>query len=191
MNRCPNKLLILLAALLFSLLTPAYAEKADREKPIHIESDRVNVDDARRVSTFEGNVELTQGTLHFIAEKLVVTEDANGNKFCVATGRLASFKQKRDDINEYVEGYGERIEYNTSNETVNFYGQARVKRDKDEVRGNHITYSTLTEIFHVSGSSSSGRVSAVIQPKNKEGQAIPSSRDEHKNEITPAGKFTK
>jgi lipopolysaccharide export system protein LptA len=115
--------------------------------------------------------------LRFVADKLVVTEDASGHKFCVATGHLANFRQKRDGVNEYVEGFGERIEYNTRDEAINFYEQARVKRDKDEVSGNHITYSTQTEIFHVSGSPSSGRVSAIIQPKNKEVQkTVPGNR---------------
>ena len=41
----------------------AYAEKADREKPIHLESDRVTVDEAKQLALFEGNVVLTQGTL--------------------------------------------------------------------------------------------------------------------------------
>jgi lipopolysaccharide export system protein LptA len=114
---------------------------------------------------------LTQGSLRFTAEKLVVTEDAAGNQFCVATGRLATFKQKREDTNEYVEGYGERIEYNTLTETVNLFTQARVKRDQDDVRGDHITYSTQTEIFHVSGRPNTGRVRATIQPKNKDESA--------------------
>jgi len=145
----------------------AWAEKADREQPLHIESDRLNVDDARRVSTFEGKVLLTQGTLRFTADKLVVTEDAAGHQFCVATGHTATFRQKREGADEYVEGYGERIEYNTANEAVDFYTNARVKRNLDEVRGNHITYSTLTEVFKVTSTPESGRVHATIQPKNK------------------------
>ncbi|TAJ80442.1 MAG: lipopolysaccharide transport periplasmic protein LptA [Gallionellaceae bacterium] len=149
----------------------AHAEKADRNKPIHIESDRLSVDDAKHISTFEGKVELVQGTLRLSAEKLVVTDDAAGNKFCVATGHLASFRQKREETNEYVEGYGERIEYDTRGETVDFYVQARVRRDQNEVRGDHITYSTQTEIFRVSGRPDTGRVRATIQPKNSEPKA--------------------
>lgn len=146
----------------------AHAEKADRDKPMNIESDRMSVDDAKHVSTFEGKVEITQGTLRFTAEKLVVTDDSAGHKQCVATGHLATFRQKRDAENEYVEGFGERIEYNTGTETVDLYVQARVKRNQDEVRGEHITYSTQTEIFRVSGSPDSGRVHATLQPKNKD-----------------------
>lgn len=173
MNLLPNKSAWLLSLVLLGVMCSAHAEKDDRSKPINIESDMMNVDDANRTSTFEGKVILTQGSLRFTAEKLVVTEDAAGNKFCVATGHLATFRQKREDTNEYVEGYAERIEYNTQTETVNFYNKARVKRDQDDVRGDHITYSTQTEIFHVSGKPNTGRVRAVIQPKSKEEPAKP------------------
>lgn len=151
----------------------AHAEKTDRDQPIHIESDVMNLDDTTHISTFSGKVKLTQGTLRFTGDKLVVTEDAAGNKSCVATGRLASFRQKRDNSEEYVEGYGERIEYSSLNGTVDFYVQARVKREQDDVRGDHITYSTQTEIFHVSGRPNSGRVRAVIQPKSNSATTAP------------------
>jgi len=157
---------LLLSILLVTHVPIAHAEKADRNKPLNIVSDKLNVDNANHVSIFEGKVELTQGTLRVIADKVVVTEDSAGNKRCVATGNLASFRQKREASHEYVEGYGQRIEYNAGTGTVDFFVQARVKRDRDDVRGDHITYSTQTEIFHVSGLSNSGRVHATIQPKN-------------------------
>jgi lipopolysaccharide export system protein LptA len=186
MNLLPNKSVLLLSLLLVGHAATAHAEKSDHDKPIQIASDHLNVDDANRISTFEGKVELTQGTIRVIAEKLVVTEDAAGNKLCVATGNLASFRQKRDGANEYVEGYGERIEYDTRTETVNFYVRARVKREQDDVRGEHITYSTQTEIFNVDGNLSSGRrVRATIQPKNKEAAQAPLKNGEPNNNPPP------
>jgi lipopolysaccharide export system protein LptA len=167
----PNKLPALLGILLISQLGMARAEKADRDKPIHIESDKMSLDNANHVSIFEGKVELTQGTLRVLAEKAVVTEDAAGNKFCVATGHLASFRQKRDLVDEYVEGYGERIEYDTIKEQIDLFVRARVKREQDDVRGDHITYNTQTEIFRVNSPVKTGRVRATLQPQNKNNPA--------------------
>ena len=163
-----DKLSLLLGILLFGQVFVVHAEKADRDKPLNIEADRMSLDNANHVSIFDGKVELTQGTLRVIAEKVVVTEDATGHKFCIATGHLASFRQKRDGANEYVEGYGERIEYNTLSEKIDLYVRARVKRDQDDVRGDHITYSTQTEIFRVNSPENTGRVRATLQPKNKD-----------------------
>jgi lipopolysaccharide export system protein LptA len=160
-----------------------HGENADREKPIHLESDRVVVDDVTQTSVFEGNVELTQGTLQIQAEKIVLTQDKKGNKHCTATGSLASFRQKHEGSDEYMEGYGKRVEYDTHAETVDFFGQARVKRAQDDVQGDHIAYSTRTEVFQVNGDPNNindpnkGRVHAVIQPKNKETTESPAQNN--------------
>lgn len=163
-----NKFPLLLGLLLIGQMCFAHAEKADRDKPIQIDSNRMSLDNAKRISIFEGKVELTQGTLQVFAEKVVVTEDEAGHKFCVATGHLASFRQRRDLANEYVEGYGERIEYNTLSEKIDLFVRARVKRAQDDVRGDHITYSTQTEIFRVNSPDQTGRVRATLQPQNNE-----------------------
>jgi lipopolysaccharide export system protein LptA len=162
------KVSLLSGILLFGQVCVVHAEKADREKPLNIEANSMSLDNANHVSIFEGKVELTQGSLRLIAEKVVVTEDVGGHKFCVATGNLASFRQKRDGANEYVEGFGERIEYNTLSEKIDLFVRARVKQDQDDVRGDHITYSTKTEIFRVSSPEKTGRVRATLQPKNKD-----------------------
>lgn len=191
MNLFRNNIALLLALLITGYACAAHAEKADHDKPIYIESDRMNIDDTIHVSTFEGSVKLIQGTLRVTAAKIVVTEDAAGNKFCVATGRLASFRQKRQETNEYVEGYGERIEYNSQSDTVDFYVRARVKRGLDDVRGDHITYSTQTEVFHVSGRPESGRVRAMIQPKEKTTPTVPPTNNAPKDDPAPGNKAIK
>ena len=160
-----------------------HAENADRDKPIHLESDRVLVDDVRQTSVFEGKVRLTQGTILIQADKIVLTQDKDGHNHCTATGNLASFRQKHEGTDEYMEGYGERIEYDTRAETVDFYVQARVKRDQDDVQGDHIEYSTRTEVFQVFGDPNhasdpdKGRVHAVIQPKGQETSDKPAQKN--------------
>lgn len=173
----------LLSLLLLTWSGRLYAEKADRDKPIHVESDSVVIDDVKQTSVFEGKVRLTQGTMLIQADKIVLTQDKQGFKHCTATGRLASFRQKHEGTDEYMEGYGERIEYDTRAETVDFYVQARAKRDQDDVQGDHIAYSTRTEVFQVSGDPNlasdpdKGRVHAVIQPKNQEASSSPSQKN--------------
>jgi lipopolysaccharide export system protein LptA len=169
-------------ALLLSLAAPAcFAERADRDKPIHIESDQVLVDDAQQTATFTGNVQMVQGTMVIRGDKIVVVQDQEGFKHGTAYGKTASFRQKREGLDEYVEGYGERIEYDTRAETVDFYVRARVKRNLDEVRGEHITYSQKTEVFQVNSEKAAGpapkRVRAVLQPKPKDGAATSPAPD--------------
>ncbi|WP_435627792.1 lipopolysaccharide transport periplasmic protein LptA [Candidatus Ferrigenium straubiae] len=179
----PLPTILLLPALLLFWAPACLAERADRDKPVHLEADQVLVDDAQQVSTFIGNVKLTQGTMLIRGDKIVVVQDQEGFKHGTAYGNTASFRQKREGLDEYVEGYGERIEYDTRAETVDFYVRARVVRNLDEVRGEHITYNQKTEIFQVSsGGAGTGkeppqRVRAVLQPKPKQGAAASSVPD--------------
>jgi len=154
---------------------PAHAEKADREKPIHLEADRVTVDDAKQLATFEGNVVLTQGTLTIRGNRMEVRQDADGFKQGTTWGDLAYFRQKRDGYDEYIEGWGERIEYDSKADKVQLFTRAMLKRGADEVRGNYISYDGNTEFFQVIGGGTKaasannpeGRVRAVMQPKPK------------------------
>ena len=166
----------LLPALLLLLVSPAcFAERADRDKPVHLEADQLLIDDAQQISTFTGNVRFTQGTLLIRGDKIVVTEDRDGYKHGTVYGHPASYRQKREGLDEYVDGYGERIVYDTHAETVDFYEQAHVVRDLDDVRGQHITYSQKTEVFQVHSTDPTAanappkRVRAVLQPKPKAG----------------------
>lgn len=175
----PRSKLAVAYGCLFFLLLPAtgHTEQADRNKPINLEADTVNLDDINKVSIYQGNVQLTQGTLLIRADKLVVKEDASGMQLATAYGNPASFRQKREGTNEYIEGYGLRIEYDSRAEKAELFTQARMKRNQDEVRGNYISYDAKTEFFQVIGGGKEaaapgkekGRVRAVIQPKPKAG----------------------
>ncbi|MBX9904413.1 MAG: lipopolysaccharide transport periplasmic protein LptA [Burkholderiales bacterium] len=169
------------AALVFTT-TPALAEKADREKPINLEADRVTVDDAKQISTFEGKVVLTQGTLIIRGDRMEVRQDNQGFKEGVTWGNLAYFRQKRDGYDEYIEGWAERIEYDSRADKMQMFNRASMKKGTDEVRGNYISYDAKTEFFQVIGGgakaasaeNSDGRVRAVIQPKPKDKPAAQS-----------------
>jgi lipopolysaccharide export system protein LptA len=175
-----------LLGLSLCLVAPAHAERADRTKPINLESDSMRVDDVQKISVFEGKVVMTQGTLTIHADKITVRQDKEGHQYGSASGNLATFRQKRDGADEYVEGEAERIEYDGKIDRVEFFSRARLKREPaDEVHGNYISYDSRTEYFTVTGGSTpaasgspAARVRAVIQPRN--------SADESEKAPTPA-----
>jgi len=166
----------LVVCALMALGAPALAEKADREKPINLEADRVSIDDAKQTALFEGNVLLTQGTMQIRGDRMEVRQDKEGFKYGTTWGNLAYFRQKRDGYDEYIEGWAERIEYDGRAETLQMFNRAQMKRGQDEVRGNYISYDARTEFFRVTGGGDKaagaakpeGRVRAVLQPKPKE-----------------------
>ena len=171
------------ALLLTAIALPAQAEKGDREKPMNIEADRMSMDDIKKIQVFEGNVIVTQGTMQLLTNKLVVTQDADGFQKGVATGGadgLARFKQKRDGVDEYMEGEAERIDHDTREEKTEFFIRGWVKNGQDEVKGPYISYDALTEKYLVTNGSggqktatgaAQARVRAIIQPKGKNAPA--------------------
>ena len=180
--------LLLTATALLLTSGRAFAERGDRNQPVNIEADRITVDEAKKIQTFEGNVQLTQGTMTIRAEKLVVSQDANGYQKGIAyagANRLASFRQKRDGKNEYIEGEADRIEHDAKTEKTELFNKANIKSGLDEVHGQYISYDAKSENYLVSGNSpdgpsgqsaNPGRVRAVIQPKDRSGDKSPTTR---------------
>ena len=163
-------------AALFTLpLSGAHAEKADREKPVNVESDRVTVDDAKQLTLFEGKVVLTQGTMVIRGDRMEVRQDKEGFKHGTVWGKQAYFKQKRDGTNELIEGWGDRIEYDSRADKVQLFTRAAMKKGDDDVAGDYISYDAITEFFQVIGGGAKaatannpeGRVRTVLQPKAK------------------------
>ncbi|HOY86750.1 MAG: lipopolysaccharide transport periplasmic protein LptA [Methylotenera sp.] len=174
--------------------TNALAEAADRDKPINLEADSVKVDDAKQISTYSGNVILTQGTLIIRADKLIVREDSAGFQHSTSTGNPTTFKQKREGKNEYMEGSAQRIEYDGRMDKVQLYTKAWVKRGEDIVHGEYISYDANAEYAEViggaksaDGTTTSGRVRAIIQPKNKKaaGASTEQPKEAPKTQDTP------
>ncbi|MGE5318583.1 MAG: lipopolysaccharide transport periplasmic protein LptA [Hyphomicrobiaceae bacterium] len=157
---------VLCAAL---LATSAHAEKADRDKPVNLEADTVTLDDIKKISIYQGNVVLSQGTLMLRADYVQVTQNADGLDKVSATGRPVAFRQKVDGRDEFIEGFADRIEYDGVSGQVELIGQARLQRGSDELRGAQISYNANTGFYKVVGQpgakTPSGRVRAVIRPK--------------------------
>lgn len=184
MNRVPHPIVLSLttAALLASLCLSVHAEKADRTKPLMVAADRQgSVDLLKQVVVFSGNVAVTKGSIVIKADRVEVRETPDGYRLAIAIGsadRPATFRQKRDDIDEYIDGHAERLEYDERGDVIRFVNNASVRRLRgastgDEITGRLITYNNTTEVFSVSNTTgpdpaASGpteRVRAVLTPR--------------------------
>jgi lipopolysaccharide export system protein LptA len=175
---------LLLALALTGIGSVAQAEKADRAKPMNIEADSMRYDDLKQTSVFTGNVVVTKGSIVIRGERIDVRQDPEGYQYGVVTaapGKLAYFKQKRDaGTDEWIEGQGETIEYDSRADNVKFIRQAVMRRligatVNDESSGPLIVYDQSNDTFTVNGSSlppnagvasqPGGRVRAILTPK--------------------------
>lgn len=160
---------LLVLALLLAAHTPAFAEKADKTKPVNLEADTVTMDDANKTSLYMGNVILVQGTMVLRADQVQARQNDQGLQSVTAIGRPVAFRQKTDGKDEYLEGYADRIEFDNVTSQLELIGNARLRRGQDELRGAQISYNGNTEFYKVVGQlnsqSPAGRVRAVIRPK--------------------------
>jgi lipopolysaccharide export system protein LptA len=159
---------------------PAAAEKADRNKPMNVEADALRYDDLQQTSVFTGKVVVTKGTIVIRGAKMTVRQDPEGYQFGVVTaepGKQAYFRQKREGIDEFIEGESETIEYDGKADRVKFIGRAEMRRLRgatvnDETSGSVITYDNTNDQFTVDGgvaaatpSNPGGRVRATLAPR--------------------------
>jgi lipopolysaccharide export system protein LptA len=108
-------------------------------------------------------------------DRMEVRQDKEGFKQGTVWGKRAYFKQKRDGVDEWIEAWAERIEYDSRADKVQLFVRAALKRGDDDVLGDYISYDATTEFFQVIGGGAKaatnnnpdGRVRTVIQPKSK------------------------
>ena len=180
-------------------LAPAHAEKADRLKEMNIVSDRGGkLDQQNRFAEVEGNVVITKGTILMHADRVQVRQSAAGYDTAVAfgtAGRPATFRQKRDGADEYIEGEADRLEYDARTDTVKFVNNAVVRRLRgatvtDEISGNLITYDGTSQVSSVTGGANptptnpTGRVRVTLTPREGTEAAAEAARAASQN--TPA-----
>ncbi|QGZ60509.1 lipopolysaccharide transport periplasmic protein LptA [Paraburkholderia acidisoli] len=183
----------LAAALSLGAFAPAaHAERADKDKPLNIEADNMTYDDLKQQTVFIGHVVATKGTILIKADRLVVTQDPQGYQYAVGTvpagstgDKLAYFRQKREGLNEYVDGTAERIDYDGKQDLTTLTTNATVRRLQglstlmDTVHGSVITYDGQNDFYtaksgkDVAGPGNpGGRVRATLSPRNGGAQPL-------------------
>jgi lipopolysaccharide export system protein LptA len=157
----------------------ALAEKADRNKPMVVEADRDSVVDLQRqVVVYNGNAVISQGTMVLRAERIEMREMPDGYRAASAVGtqgKPATWRQRRDGVDEIVEGSADRIEFDGRADTLRFIGNGSVTRRRagivaDEITGRTIVWDNNAEVFRVEGGDSSvtnpsGRVRVILTPR--------------------------
>lgn len=150
-------------------VAPVWAEKADMTKPVYISAANMRVDDARKVTVFEGGAVLTRGTLKITANRIEATQDAAGIQTGVAIGKPAHFRQKEEGAAHIIEGWADLIDYDGRTEIVKLRGKARMQRgDQQEMHGDSIVYNMRSHVYQADGgvvNNTPGSVIVVIPSK--------------------------
>ena len=159
--------------LLLCLISPRvlWALATDKEQPIAIEADSLDIDDKEGISTYRGNVRVTQGTILVLAEVVTVYSKERELQQVVAVGTPASFRQEVEGEDGEIRAQGDVVNYYPATDRIVLSGGAHLWRGKNEFLGNRIEYDSLQDIVKASAAESGEqRVKVIIQPESANGQ---------------------
>jgi lipopolysaccharide export system protein LptA len=125
----------------------AFAEQADRSKPVNVDADSVQMDNVNKTSFYQGDVVLQQGTLLLRSNTLSMHQDPQGFSTATAIGSPAYFRQLQDGSSEYIEGWADHIDVDNKQNTILLTGNARLKRGTSEMHAEAMMYNTSTQKF--------------------------------------------
>ena len=173
------KTLLLTGALLAALTGTALAETADRTKPIEVNAHNFSGDEIQQVAIYTGAVEVHQGTLEILGDKLTITVSPEGYRTMTVVGAPVRMKERRDPkvkgVDEWVHASALKAVYDEKNDKIIFTDSAKLARSenglvKDSAAGARITYDLLNAKSRVEGETVAGkktRVSTVLAPRAK------------------------
>lgn len=168
-NKCVKFLLAIPFLLCFISSNPSWALSTDRNQPIKILADELEIDESRHINIYKGNVDMRQGSLHIVADQIIFHfTETNDIEWLEISGSPASLTQLNNE-NQPVSGKAININYFDSRSLMELKGDAEFKSLLDTIQSNQISVNTETDALQAGGASednNNGRVEMIIQPKN-------------------------
>jgi lipopolysaccharide export system protein LptA len=131
---------ILLLALLAAPLHAAALED-DAEQPLYLEADSAELDEAKSISIYTGNVFVKQGSMELRGDQVTVHHDPERKPVrIIAIGAPATYRQKVEGKEQDAEAEALRIEYDRAKDEITLIDQAVLFQGKDTFRNDRILY---------------------------------------------------
>lgn len=145
--------------------------KHDRQAPIEIESDSLEVRQAEQIAIFTGEVVAGQGTLRLTADRLEVLYDES-NKSDSETGAIKNMKALGSVFlsNGTETAQGDRGEYDVDTGTVRMSGNVILTQGGNAIKGEQLVINLDSGQARMEASSS-GRVKSIFTPSTADSAA--------------------
>lgn len=147
----------------------AFAMPDDKNQPIELTADAADINEAKNISIYTGNVDLRQGTMQILCDVLTVYHvDGNAERMVAeakGAGQIVRFKQQTPD--GLMKGRAMTVEYFVDKDEVFLIEKAWVKNVQDTMESDRITWDrTKGRIKGGKAAKGDSRVKFVIQPNN-------------------------
>lgn len=166
-DRFPSRFFLVVLGLL-APWSPSWSLSSDKDQPMLISADSVDIDDAKGVSIYHGNVDIQQGSMRLLADQVTVRHAERKARRIEATGAPVRFSQKPDSGSEEIKATAQRMEYDIDSDEIVLIDQAEIRQGKDTFRSDRITYDRQRALVKA-GASAKGkeRVHVTITPAGK------------------------
>lgn len=166
----------LIAAVMLLASAAAYSLPDDRSQPIEIQANSAERDAKTGVTTYSGNVDINQGSIHISANRVVLDSKNNELSQITASGAPATYTQQLTGPEDVVDAKADTIYFDVAKNLITLQGGANLKQPSGSITGDRIEYDTKNERVRAqaseSGSSDNAkRITVIIPPAQKQPSA--------------------
>ncbi len=152
-----------LGVMLWLHAASAIALDSDREQPMFVEADAAEFDEKQAISLYLGNVEVQQGSMHILADEVLVHHKSNRQpQKIIAIGNPVRYRQMLDNEPEEVRAKALRMEYEADREEITLIDDAELIQGEDRFASDRIVYNRTTDRL-TAGTSARGRQRVKIR----------------------------
>ena len=164
MNRSTiSKGLIFILTSLISI-NSAYAGEEKSILPIQIISSSAYTDYKKGITTYTGNVSLSQGSLKIEAKEINIYKDKQGVQKLIAKGTPVRLTQQPLPDKPPITAEADQINYDVLSEMLTLNGHVYIKLEESIHRGALYQYNLSTQTLKASGNAEN-RIITTFQPR--------------------------
>lgn len=166
---------VIFALILGLIPLQSFSIDTDSTLPIDIESDKASIDDTNGISSYSGNVIISQGLSKIEADHIIVRSKQRQLLTIEALGNPAHFVQQEAQEEHATHGYAKTITYTVADATLGFAGDASLIQEKNSFSGDQIIYDIKRKAIMAQGDEEEGsRVKIQYHPQAEQ---TPASED--------------
>lgn len=179
----------LVVAIVCAFPLASLALKSDREQPIRVSSDSVDVNQKQGLNKYNGHVILIQGTLRIEADEVRVYFRKNEVDKVFANGKPVKFRQRLDGQAQAIEAAARRVQFYALKNQLDLFDDVVFQQGQDTFRSPVVRYNLNTTQLIADGGSHPQRVHSVLQPRKKnsaDGSETPDGNTDTGNDAPPS-----
>lgn len=153
-----------------------FAKTADKEAPLHIEADQLEMREKDSVSIYNGHVKITKGSMKITGDKIII-KNKNGNLYKIhINGKPATFYQL-NDLDEAISAESNIMDYKAKTGILELKEKALLLKNKNRFSSEHIIYNTLEDIVKAGNHNPPStqeppRVKITIHPETQNNKSV-------------------